>query len=510
MLFNSAIFLYIFLPFSILLYFILGKKSAENARVFLAVMSLVFYAYWDIRFLPLIIISILFNFIIGLKIISSIGIKRSLAAKQFLIIGLIFNLGLLMFFKYTNMLLSTMNSLEVVHIELANIILPIGISFFTFTQIAFLVDAYQDKVRDYKLWDYVLFVSYFPHQIAGPILHHKEMMSQFTQQLTVKINIENLTSGISILAFGLAKKVLLADPLSTFCDPVFANLEMGISPTFIEAWVASCAYTLQLYFDFSAYCDMAIGISLIFNIKLPLNFNSPYKSLSIIEFWRRWHMTLSRFLRDYLYIPLGGNRNGNTRRYFNLMLTMALGGIWHGASWTFLLWGLLHGFYLVVNHIWRGVLSTRLGFNLPPAFAWFVTMIAVIVGWVFFRATTLKGALLMLESMFVPNLVQLPPAVFQILNLSWPFVRSDNWSGSVGGIQAIGFVVLLSILVIAMPNVQQIFRRHKPFLDKDPEWPEAFELIWKPNWRWGIVTSVLLALSLVKLGTDSTFLYFNF
>jgi alginate O-acetyltransferase complex protein AlgI len=510
MLFNSAIFLYLFLPFSILLYFNIGKKSAQKARIFLAIMSLIFYAYWDIRFLPLIVISIMVNYYIGLKVINFVDAKVTLQAKQFLMIGLIFNLALLIFFKYTNMLVTTISDFGIIDIDIPNIILPIGISFFTFTQIAFLVDAYQNKVRDYKLWDYMLFVSYFPHQIAGPILHHKEMMSQFTKQLTVKFNLVNFTVGISMLAFGLAKKVLIADTLSSFCNPVFANLEMGVSPTFIEAWTASCAYSLQLYFDFSAYCDMAIGISLIFNIKLPLNFNSPYKSFSIIEFWRRWHMTLSRFLRDYLYIPLGGNRNGNLRRYLNLFVTMALGGIWHGASWTFLFWGMLHGFYLVVNHFWRGVLSTMLGINLPSVFAWFLTMIAVIIGWVFFRAETLSGALLMLESMFLPSQILLPPSVFKLASLSRFFVASDGWSGSVGGIQAIGFVALISLMVIVMPNIQQLFRKYKPFLDEKPEWSNASKLTWSTSWLWATVTALLLAFSLVKLGTDSSFLYFNF
>jgi alginate O-acetyltransferase complex protein AlgI len=510
MLFNSAIFLYFYLPISVFLYFLTGSKSAENARIVLAILSLVFYAYWDIRFLPLIVVSISVNYFFGLKIIQSISLERTSLAKKLLILGLVFNLGLLVFFKYANMLVLSFNSLALTSLSIPKIILPIGISFFTFTQIAFLVDAYKNKVKDYKLWDYMLFVSYFPHQIAGPILHHKEMMSQFTRQRTVCFSMENFTVGLSILTFGLVKKVLIADTLSSFCDPVFASVEMGVTPTFIEAWAASLAYTLQLYFDFSAYCDMAIGISLIFCIKLPLNFNSPYKSLSIIEFWRRWHMTLSRFLRDYLYIPLGGNRKGEGRRYINLMITMALGGLWHGASWTFLFWGMLHGLYLMVNHFWRDVLSQKMGITLTPFLAWLITMVAVIIGWVFFRSTTFYSALVMLKSMFMPDIIQLPPLIFKALGVGLPFVSSQAWSGSIGGISAVGFIALSFLIVLALPNVQQIFKAYTPFLDEKPKWIKAMHVTWIPSFIWAVFISILLAFSMVKLGGDSSFLYFNF
>jgi D-alanyl-lipoteichoic acid acyltransferase DltB (MBOAT superfamily) len=421
-------------------------------------------------------------------------------------------LALLVFFKYTGMLVSTVKAITDFPLSVPDIMLPIGISFFTFTQIAYLVDTYQSKVSEYRFWDYALFVSYFPHQIAGPILHHQEMMRQFTKQLVTRINVQFLLVGLSIFTLGLAKKVLIADTLATFSDPVFLNAEMQISPSFIEAWGAAMAYTLQLYFDFSAYCDMAIGISLMFGIKLPLNFNSPYQSVSMIDFWRRWHMTLSRFLRDYLYIPLGGNRLGQMRRYINLLITMTLGGLWHGASWTFLCWGLLHGVYLAINHAWQTHVSNQHGWSMPNCLAWAITMLAVIIAWVLFKATTFSAALVMLTVMFVPHQILVPEAISSWLPLSNQafFVASSNWSGAVGGITALGFIALIWLATIRFPNVQQMFKHQHPFLDADPDWARPDTCLWQPTWIWLLVLSTLLAVSMLRLGNDSTFLYFNF
>jgi alginate O-acetyltransferase complex protein AlgI len=287
---------------------------------------------------------------------------------------------------------------------IGRVILPIGISFFTFTQIAFLADAWRKGVREYKFVHYGVFVSYFPHLIAGPVLHHAQMMPQFGRDETYRWNSANVVAGLAIFALGLAKKIVLADGVSPYADAVFNAADQGTLPGVQEAWIGALAYTLQLYFDFSGYSDMAIGLSLMFNVRLPFNFDSPYRALNISDFWRRWHISLSTFLRDYLYVPLGGNRHGSARRYLNLALTMLLGGLWHGASWSFVLWGGLHGLYLMLNHGFRAAVPAALLARLDASrlfglFAWASTLLAVVFAWVFFRAQTLSGAGVLLRAM---------------------------------------------------------------------------------------------------------------
>ena len=291
---------------------------------------------------------------------------------------------------------------------IGHVVLPIGISFFTFTQIAYLVDVWRKGVREYKFVHYGLFVTYFPHLIAGPVLHHSQMMPQFKEGATYRFNSGNFSAGLAIFALGLFKKVVLADGVSPYADPVFAAADAGVSPSFHEAWLGAAAYTLQLYFDFSGYSDMAIGLSWMFNVRLPFNFNSPYKATNISDFWRRWHMSLSQFLRDYLYIALGGNRRGNARRYANLLTTMVLGGLWHGASWSFVIWGFLHGLYLCLNLGFRALCNRSVrtwldGSRVYSAFAWLLTMLSVTVAWVLCRAETLPGAGRILRSMGSPQ-----------------------------------------------------------------------------------------------------------
>ena len=366
MLFNSFAFLFAYLPIVLAGYFLLDRlaptagTSANWRRLapaaWLAGASLFFYAWWDVRYLPLLLASICVNYGAGRLIGASAGAAR----KRVLVAALALNLGLLAYYKYANFFIDSVNAIAVTAgagaVSLPwhglDIILPIGISFFTFTQIAFLVDCYRGEVREYRFIHYVLFVSYFPHLIAGPVLHHRDMMPQFADPANAHPRAANFAIGLSIFTIGLAKKVLIADNLSPLAIPVFAA---GAEPTLIEAWIGVLAYTFQLYFDFSGYSDMAIGLSRLFGVKLPLNFNSPYKAANIADFWRRWHMTLSRFLRDYLYIPLGGSRRGEAMRYRNLMLTMLLGGLWHGAGWTFVIWGGLHGLYLVLQQAWQRV-----------------------------------------------------------------------------------------------------------------------------------------------------------
>jgi D-alanyl-lipoteichoic acid acyltransferase DltB (MBOAT superfamily) len=317
------------------------------------------------------------------------------------VIAVTANLALLGYFKYADFLIRTLNDVSGLDLQLANVRLPIGISFFTFTQIAYLADVYVGKVRETRPIHYALFVTYFPHLIAGPVLHHAEMMPQFRQAENYSPRLRSLTIGLVFLAIGLAKKVLFADSAAPIANVLFDSARTSLVPT-AAAWKGIVAYSLQIYFDFSGYSDMAVGLSRMIGVKLPFNFDSPYKSKNIIEFWRRWHITLSRFLRDYLYFALGGNRHGKLRRYVNLMTTMLLGGLWHGASWTFVVWGGLHGLYLVVNHGWRFVcehlrLSAARFVRQPPAIVREVlsrtlTLACVALAWILFRADTTQAA----------------------------------------------------------------------------------------------------------------------
>jgi len=330
MLFNSDLFIFIFLPIVLFGYYWFGMYKSLYSVIWLVLASLFFYSWWNPPYLVLILGSMLFNFYCGKYIGKTLDTHRSRVAKIILWLGISLNLLVLFYFKYSNFFIDNINKVFEVGLVVETIILPLAISFFTFQQITFLVDSFRGETRDYYFHHYALFVSFFPQLIAGPIVHHTEMMPQFDKRETYQFFWENISIGMSIFIIGLFKKVILADNLALFSTPVFDFALINNSITFFEAWGGALAYTFQLYFDFSGYSDMAIGIARMFGVILPLNFNSPYKSASIIEFWRRWHMTLSRFLRDYLYIPLGGSRKGNLRRYVNLMLTMLLGGLWHG------------------------------------------------------------------------------------------------------------------------------------------------------------------------------------
>jgi alginate O-acetyltransferase complex protein AlgI len=408
MLFNSYGFIFLFLPIVLLGFFLLARVHHVYAAALLAISSLFFYGYWNPAYVGLLLGSIICNYAFGMWIAKA-GVQHAATRKKrLLVFAIAANLLLLGYFKYANFFLSSANSLAGSHLSLGDIILPLGISFFTFTQIAFLVDTYQGKVKEYNFVHYALFVTYFPHLIAGPVLHHKDMMPQFAHASTYHINWNNIATGLLLFTLGLCKKTLWADAIAPFATAIFNGVQLGMTidtlPTIYEAWSGALAYTLQIYFDFSGYTDMALGIALMFNIRLPINFNSPYKSTSIIEFWRRWHITLSTFLRDYLYIPLGGNRRGKLRRYFNLITTMLLGGLWHGAGWTFVIWGALHGAYLVINNFWRELVVERFLRRVP---GWmgtlaggFLTFIAVVAAWVVFRAGNMAQALVILKAMF--------------------------------------------------------------------------------------------------------------
>jgi len=390
MLFNSYEFIFLFLPLTWFIYFYLNsKKLTELSKGFLVFSSIFFYSWWNIAYLPLILISMLFNYTLGSSLAKN---SNSKYRKQILVFGIVANLLLLGYFKYADFFIENINLLTGTHINLLHLALPLAISFFTFQQISYLVDSYRQETKEYDFLNYALFVTFFPQLIAGPIVHHKEMMPQFARMRNRVKNYHNIAMGLFIFSMGLFKKVVIADTFATWATNGF---DVAEKLNLIEAWVTSLSYTFQLYFDFSGYTDMAIGAALLFNIKLPINFNSPYKAVDIQDFWRRWHITLSRFLRDYIYIPLGGNRKGKFRTYSNLMATFILGGLWHGAGWTFIFWGFLHGLALVIHRVWK-----ELGFNMNKLLAWFITFNFINISWVFFRAKEWDDALKILNAMF--------------------------------------------------------------------------------------------------------------
>ncbi len=401
MLFHSPEFIFLFLPLTLIIYYLLINRFSRLIGLsWLCVASLFFYGYWNWRYLPLMIGSILFNYLISKFMFLAKNNNDQLTKKITLIIGITGDLLLLCYYKYVDFFISLSNQVMHTQYALMGVILPLGISFFTFTQIAYLIDCYRDKVDEYNFIKYALFVTYFPHLIAGPILHHKEMISQFNNKNVLHAQ-ENFLAGVTMFTLGLCKKLFFADSLAGTADAMF-NAAIAGNLNTINAWIGTLAYTLQIYFDFSGYSDMAIGLSILFGVRLPINFYSPYKAASIIEFWRRWHITLSRFLRDYLYIPLGGNRNGFFRRYLNLILTMLLGGFWHGAGWTFLIWGMLHGGFLVVNHGWRhfhSIIDFKLPTYLSHPVSVLLTFFCVMIAWVFFRSPDVKTALTILHCM---------------------------------------------------------------------------------------------------------------
>ncbi|MDN5114480.1 MBOAT family O-acyltransferase [Aliarcobacter butzleri] len=492
MLFNSYEFIFAFLPITFFIYFYLNSRRLTiAAKGFLVFASLFFYSWWDIAYLPLILSSILFNYLIGTTLSKSnennkIGLNKTFSRKSILIFGIVCNVALLGYFKYTNFFLENFNGIFASNIPLQHIILPLGISFFTFTQIAFLVDAYRNEVKEYDLVRYMLFVTYFPHLLAGPILHHKEMMPQFANLKNSVINYRNIAVGLFIFSIGLFKKVIIADTFAVWANTGF---DTATTLNLFEAWATSLSYTFQLYFDFSGYTDMAIGISLMFNIKLPINFNSPYKALNIQDFWRRWHMTLSRFLRDYIYIPLGGNKNGNFRTYVNLMATFVIGGFWHGAGWTFLFWGFLHGLALCIHRVW-----TKLGFKMWTWLAWFITFNFVNIAWIFFRAKEWDDAIKVLSSMFILDNVVLPTFFESKLQFLKSFgITFGEFVVNIKGDYFTPLWIIIGfILVLGFKNS----------MEKMVEF--------KPNYKIVVLTLICFLYGVLSLNKVSEFLYFNF
>ncbi len=484
MLFNSYIFIFIFLPITLIGFFIISKyiKYYKFAIGWLVIASLFYYGWWKPVYLLLIIGSIIFNYIVGILFYKT---RRSV---YLLIFGVAINILLLGYFKYTNFLIDNINSLFGVHIHIKRIALPLAISFFTFQQIAYLVDSWRGETKEHDFIHYCLFVTFFPQLIAGPIVHHKEMLPQFIKRTTYKFNYENLAVGMSIFIIGLFKKVVIADTGAQYANQYFNIVAKGGTLTLFEGWIGALSYTFQLYFDFSGYSDMAIGLGRMFGILLPINFNSPYKATNIIDFWRRWHITLSRFLRDYIYFPLGGNRKGSWRRYLNIMITMLLAGLWHGAGWTFVIWGGLHGIYIIINHAWK-TLTSHYQFSaknfsfLTRNISWLITFISVVIGWVFFRANNLMSALYMLKAMFGFNRIR------PLFNISEK--------------EVLVFLICCLFIVKILPNSMQIMLTFKPGLQEDfIDRTALISLSWQPKLRWAFIYISLALFSLYAMITN--------
>jgi len=508
MLFNSYIFIFAFLPIMLIGYFwLLQKRLILGSKVWLVGGSFFFYGYWSVVYVPLLFASILVNFFVGSALatvpiekesIRNTSAQRSffsrVSKKQLLIFGVIFNVGLLAYFKYTDFFLENFNGIFEANIPLLHIILPLGISFFTFTQIAFLVDSYKNEVKEYDLLHYMLFVTYFPHLLAGPILHHKEMMPQFANKWNFAVRWRNVAVGLFLFSIGLFKKVVIAD---TFA--VWANTGFDVATTlnFFEAWATSLSYTLQLYFDFSGYVDMAIGMSLMFNIRLPINFNSPYKATDIQDFWRRWHITLSRFLRDYIYIPLGGNKVSQFRNYVNLFTVFLIGGIWHGASWMFLIWGALHGFAIVMHRIWQD-----LGLKMWGWLGWLITFNFVNITWVFFRAKDFETTSKVLSGMVGFHSIVLPDK----LSVKFTFLEQygvsfGEWLANIGSGNSVVLLIVIGIFIVL------VFKNSYETIYSETL-KKSNILTAKKTFYYSFLC--LIGILAMSMSTVSEFIYFNF
>jgi alginate O-acetyltransferase complex protein AlgI len=492
MLFNSYIFLFVFLPAAWVVFRLAGRLRVGAApMITLVAASLIFYAYWDVRFVLLIVLSAAFNYCWALLLD-----RPRLHSRFWLALGIGVNLAVLGYFKYTNFLLENLSRTGLLTGMKWDIILPLGISFFTFVQVAYLVDRYRGAARPGGPLEYATFATFFPQLIAGPIVRQQEIVPCYRGLRLCAMSYRNLGIGLGLIALGLFKKVIIADTLSPWVDDAFDTTD---KLTFLEAWAAALTYALQIYFDFSAYSDLAIGVAKLFNVDLPINFRSPYKATSEIDFWRRWHVSLSRFLRDYLYIPLGGNRRGVGRQYANLLATMLLAGLWHGAAWTFVLWGGLHGAYLSVNHMIRR-LSKRLAVQVPPWLGWAATFTCVNVAWVFFRAQSVGRAVDIVRGMAGLNGVVLksrhvPDAVARVLAFLHVPIIPDTATWHWAGPHQFNMVLAATVIALALPNA----------------WDWAHQSIGRrPTRLTAVFIGITMCISVLFLGKVSQFVYFQF
>ena len=522
MLFNSIEFIVFFLPFTLLAFYLLKSYGFHTYSTgMLVVSSLFFYGWWNPHYLTLIVFSILFNYSIGCKISSS-DVKK--VRKTLLIGGIAINLFLIAYFKYVDFFISSINAVVNEDYSLLGIILPIAISFFTFQQISFLIDAYSGKTKDYNFLHYCLFVTFFPQLIAGPIVHHREIIPQYEELHKKKVVYQNIALGLFIFSIGLFKKVIIADNLGLYANPVFITAETGTPVSFIVAWQGVLAYTFQIYFDFSGYSDMAVGLAKMFGLNLPVNFYSPYKAKSFVEFWRRWHITLSRFFRDYVYIPLGGNRKGVFRQLLYLNITMFLCGLWHGAGWTFVLWGSLHGIFLTINHIFRNTilvlkLTAYLDNFIFNTFFHILTFICIVFSWALFRADSIDGAVNIVSGLVRINGVIFPETYalyFAKLGITLDYfdVQFVEALPNFDGIVIFSVFLLLFFACKLLPSTSEISNYYS-FLENRENLIKKNRMSfisWRPSKFWMLYTGIIfsMAITYIWMGLYSDFLYFQF
>lgn len=492
MLFNSYIFIFLFLPLTVSGWYFLNLfKNTWLPKIYLLAMSLWFYGYFNYGYLFIMMISIVVNYILYILL------KRAndqTLRKLMLVVGMVLNIGILFYYKYLGFFTENINVIFKTDFVVIRLLLPLGISFFTFQQVSFVVDSYKKNVPEYSFLDYALFVSFFPQLIAGPIVLHSEIIPQFSDKSKKKVNYNNLSKGLSGFAFGMAKKVLVADSFGRIADIGFADIP-SLDST--NAVVVMLAYTLQIYFDFSGYCDMAKGIGLMFNIDLPSNFNSPYRALDMNDFWKRWHITLTRFLTQNVYIPLGGNRKGKLRTYINQLIVFAVSGIWHGANWTFVVWGILNGLSVVVTKVLKKPLDYVK--NKAKFISWLLTFVFINLLWIYFRADSLSLANQMIKTIFEFDfgmveerfLSSFMTAEFEAI--SWLIGKVG--SGFAEMFEILLFIIFFAFSLIASVKFKNVNERMEQF---------------KPTVKNLMVSTFLLLWSICSMSGVSSFLYFNF
>lgn len=501
MLFNSKIFILLFLPLVLMGYYGCNKyKQYKAGMIWLVAMSFLFYGYFKPIYLPILWGSVLFNYSVSNLLLCDLrNFKYQIQMKDYnadnilfrkliLIIGILVNLLVLTIFKYDGFLKTTLNQVFSLQLKPLGLLMPLGISFFTFQQISYLVDSYRREVKEYDLLTYTAYVFFFPQLVAGPIVLHTELIPQFQNPAKKVLSQEWLAKGIYAFSLGLAKKVLIADTLSLIVNAGFADVN-SLDST--NALLTMFAYTFQIYFDFSGYCDMARGIGYMFHIDLPNNFDSPYKSISVTDFWKRWHMTLTRFLTKYVYIPLGGNREGKIKEYCNVLLVFTISGLWHGANWTFILWGIMHGIIMVFERV-----ADSLLIKIPKVFRFMFTFLFLSMSWVYFRADSIKEANALLSKIFSFQFgqvnEQITGTILELEEMVPIQLMGGNYKNSIAGVFCILFILILCLSCLFMRNTQ--------------EKVETF----KPTVRKYLTTVILLLYSLVSITGASIFLYFNF
>lgn len=523
MLFNSHFFIFAFLPASLFVYFALGRLSRDWALRWIIITSLIFYAWWRPGNVFIIVPAMLVNFTVAKLILYYVREEKATVTKLLLTSGIVFNLVVLGYFKYTNFLLAASNDVFGSGFVFKEIVLPLGISFITFQMIAFLVDVHGRKIESFRFQDFFSFVLFFPQLIAGPIVHYREMMPQF-HNVSCRFSQTDLSVGITLFFFGLFKKVVIADSLAPLVSSIYAMADSGQTISLIPAWLSAIGFTFQIYFDFSGYSDMALGAARIFGIRLPVNFNSPLRSSNIIDFWLRWHVSLTRFLTAYIYNPIalrvtrrrmaagksGFSRNGASLGAFLQLLmlpaivTMLLSGLWHGAGYLFIGWGLMHGVYLTVNHAWRLYAHPKWSNSAqyervmkPLGFA--LTFVCVAASMVVFRSLSLDTAANILSGMAGMNGIATAGPLYDSVSI----VLRDLAL----------LVLLVGPIALFLPNTLQILDRYEPaigFRESDAGNLLNYKVSWRPSLIWALVVTIVAVTATMNIGGYTEFLYWQF